>query len=91
MRKINGLYISNVTVFPVKNKTKRSKLLALARVELNDSVQLTGITVIEGPKKLWVNIPGGLNNTIIPELEEHIKEHVLAEFALTSTSTIKGE
>lgn len=84
----NSLIVSNCQVFPLKEALGKTK--ALARVVLNDQLQLTGLRIIEGSNGLFVSYPNdpgykgedyrSLFYPITKELREHVESVVLAKF-----------
>ena len=45
---VNGMKITDVVVYPIRNKTGKSKLFAFAKVVLNDQFIIHGIRIYEG-------------------------------------------
>jgi len=80
--------ITNLQVYPLKELP--GKTLALARVVINDELQLTGLRVREGASGLFVSYPNdpgykgedfrSLFYPITRELREHIEELVLKRY-----------
>lgn len=79
--------VSNVQVFPIQ---QGGKTKAMARVLLWDSMQLTGIRVVEGANGLFVSYPNdpaykgddyrSLYYPLTKELREKIEEAVLSRY-----------
>jgi stage V sporulation protein G len=82
------LTVTAVQVLPLREPLGKTK--ALARVMLNDSLQLTGLRVIDGVGGLFVSYPvdpsfkgdeyRSLYYPVTRELREHIESVVLAEY-----------
>lgn len=54
---VNGIEITDVSIFPSKSKNENSKVVAYARVILNECFVVTGIKVIDGSKGLFIAFP----------------------------------
>jgi len=52
---VNGLTITNVSVYPVSNS--QGRLRAVVRLVLNDSIQLTNLRIYAGSNGLFVSYP----------------------------------
>lgn len=88
---MNNLEVTNVSVYPVKNS--EGKLRGIARVQLNDCLQLTNLRIYEGSNGLFVSYPieftkkgEEFRQIFYPtkkELREHIEVEVLAKYELT--------
>lgn len=82
------LVATQVQVFPMREPT--GKTLALARVILNDQLQLTGLRVVNGSVGLFVAYPNdpsykgedfrSLFYPITRDLREHIEQAVIAKY-----------
>jgi DNA-binding cell septation regulator SpoVG len=90
---INGLEITDVIVFPVKNKVENSSLNAFARVIINDQFTINGIRVFEGKNGPFVRMPQEYNKEAgkgydicfptTAELRTYIFDQVLSQYAIT--------
>ena len=92
---INGMKITDVVIYPVKNKSDKSKLTAFGKVVLNDSFIIHGLRVYEGVNGAFMTFPQDYNNKnsegkpydichpTTAELRNYISEQVMAEYALT--------
>lgn len=80
----NKLEITDVVVYPLKNQMKGSKLLALAKVVLNDSLIIHGIRVMQGPVNTFIVYPAGVPENIFhptrAKLRSYIRDQVFAEY-----------
>jgi stage V sporulation protein G len=82
-----GMKVTSVQVYPMK---EMGKTKALARIVLNDSLQLTGLRVVEGASGLFVSYPQDLTYKgedyrsvfypVTKDLREYIEEQVLIAF-----------
>jgi DNA-binding cell septation regulator SpoVG len=91
---MNNLKITKVSVFPVD--PSQGKFKALARIVLNDALQLIDLRVYEGYHGLFVAYPIELSQKgeefrqvyypLKRELREYIEEVVLAEYHATTGS-----
>ena len=57
MMSINGIEVTDVIIYPVKNKSWDGGLMAFARLILNDQFIITGIRVVEGKNGLFIAFP----------------------------------
>lgn len=100
---INGMKITDVVVYPIHKKSgERSKLVAFAKVVLNDQFIIHGIRIYQGVNGPFMTFPQdyskknatGKGYTIChpttAELRNHINEQVMAEFALTVDVEVLG-
>ena len=88
------IQVTHVQVFPLKEPMGKTK--GLARVVLNDQLQLTGLRVVDGSNGLFVGYPNdpsykgedyrSLFYPLSRELREHIEELVLKAFAEATKS-----
>lgn len=60
---VNNIEISEVNIFPSKSPNKNSKVVAFARVILNECFVITGIKVINGSKGLFIAFPQDYNKS----------------------------
>ena len=92
---INGMKITDVVVYQVKNRSENSKLWAFAKVVLNDQFIIHGIRIYEGVNGAFMTFPqdyskqeGNTYSICHPttaDLRNYINEQVMAEYALTVT------
>ncbi len=54
---INGLEITDIKVFPLKNKKEGSNLEAFAKIVLNDAFVVSGIRIVNGSNGLFLGFP----------------------------------
>ena len=92
---INGLKITDVVVYPIRKKTDKSKLMAFAKVVLNDQFIIHGVRIYEGVNGPFMTFPqdnSGKNSEGKPynichpataKLRNYINEQVMAEYSLT--------
>lgn len=92
---VNGMKITDVVVYPVKNMESKSKLVAFAKVVLNDQFIIHGVRIYEGVNGAFMTFPQDYNNKnqegkpfsichpTTAELRNYISDQVMAEFALT--------
>ena len=83
------LAISNVTVFPIREPTGKTR--AFARVVLADQLQLTGLRVVDGTQGLFVSYPNdpsykgddyrSIYYPVTRELRDAVEAAVLAGYA----------
>lgn len=91
---INGIEITDVIVFPIKNRDGSSQLCAFARIILNDQFIINGIRVFEGKNGPFVRMPQEYNKEagkgydicfpITAELRTYIFDQVLSQYAIVS-------
>lgn len=91
---VNGMKITDVVVYHVKN-TGKSKLKAFAKVVLNDQFIIHGIRIYKGVNGAFMTFPQDYNNQnkdgkpysichpTTAELRDYINSQVMAEYALT--------
>jgi len=82
------LKVTNVQVYLLKEAMGKTR--AIARVMLNEQMQLTGIRVVDGANGLFVSYPNdpgykgedfrSLYYPVTRELREHVEQCVLEEF-----------
>lgn len=82
------LQVTHVQVYPLKEALGKTK--ALARVVLNEQMQLTGLRIVEGSMGLFVSYPNdpsykgedyrSLFYPITKELREHVEIIVLRAY-----------
>jgi len=58
---VNGIQITDVSVYPVKNKAKGSLVEAYARITLNDQLIMSGLRLVRGKKGLFLGFPQEYN------------------------------
>jgi len=90
---INGMEITDVVVYPIKNKIEGSKLSAFAKIVLNDQFIVNGIRIIEGENGPFIAFPQdyksenqkGYNicHPSTAKLQNYIRDQVLAEYSFT--------
>ena len=90
---INGLEITDVIVFPVKNKKENSSLQAFARIVINDQFIVNGLRIFEGKNGPFVRFPQEYNKEagkgydlcfpITAELRSYIMDQVLSGYSIT--------
>ena len=100
---VNNLTVTDINIFTVKNAQPESKLLAYAKVVINDALVITGIRVVNGNKGPFLGFPNTYNKEteesfdiafpITSELREYITLEVLSEFQkkLDLTKAYSGE
>ena len=91
VRQMNKLKITKVSVYPVYSSQDR--LRALARVVINDALQLTNLRIYEGSEGLFVSYPIEFTQKgeefrqifypLTREFREYVEEVVLAEYHAT--------
>lgn len=79
--------ITEVSVYPVKQKMEGSYVLGFAKVTLNDQLIINGIRVVDGKKGLFCGFPQEYNKSekrgydicfpITLDLRKKITEHVI--------------
>ena len=84
------LVVTNVRVFPFKEGVNMGHIKALAKVVLNDQMQLTGLRVVDGENGLFVGYPNdpfykgdeyrSIFFPITKECREHIEKRVLEKY-----------
>jgi uncharacterized protein (TIGR02145 family) len=87
------LAVTSVQVYPVKDK---SKTKAIARVVINDQLQLTGLRIVDGVNGFFVSYPldpcskeenyHSIYYPLTKELREHIEQRILEEYQELSMS-----
>ena len=87
---INGIEISDVIVFPIKNPQPDSNLKAFAKVILNDQFIISGIRIVEGKNGLFLGFPQDYDKEqkkgydiafpITAELRTYFTESVLMQY-----------
>jgi len=94
---INGMKITDVTVYEIKRKDPNSKLFAFAKVVLNDQFIIHGIRIFEGVNGAFMAFPQdhawddtskeghkySICHPTTREIRNYIDEQVMAEYALT--------
>jgi len=77
---LDALKVTNAQVYPVK--AKGSKTLAMARVVLNEQLQLTGLRVVDGVNGYFVSYPidptyqGEDYHSIYYPLQKELREEI---------------
>ncbi|MBF0431950.1 MAG: septation protein SpoVG family protein [Fibrobacteria bacterium] len=99
MAGINGLEITDVIVFPIKNPNG-SSLRSFIRLVLNNSFIISGIKVHFGRKGHFVTFPQEIKKDqgkrydvcfpITTEMREYISKAVLQQYALTVDAPAKA-
>ncbi len=94
---INGMEVTDVIVFPIKNRVKDSKLSAFAKVIINDQLMINGMRIVEGKNGPFVTFPSEWNKeesrrydicrAITPELKSYLCEQVLNQYSLTMSAS----
>jgi len=89
---INGIEITDVVIFPIKNKQEGSNLQSFAKVLFNDTFCITGIRIVEGKNGLFLGFPqqykkeeGKGYDICFPttaDMREYITDQVLAQYEL---------
>jgi stage V sporulation protein G len=89
---INGLEITDVIVFPVKNKVENSSLMAFARIIINDQFIVNGLRIFEGKNGPFVRLPQEYNKEagkgydicfpITAEMRSYISDQVLSQYSI---------
>ncbi|MCK9181365.1 MAG: SpoVG family protein [Fibrobacteraceae bacterium] len=84
------LVVTNVQVYPFKEGASMGKIKALARVVLNDQLQLTGLRVVDGSNGFFVGYPNdpfykgeeyrSIFFPITKECREHIENCILEKY-----------
>ncbi|NLB64478.1 MAG: stage V sporulation protein K [Fibrobacter sp.] len=82
------LEVTHAQVYPLKESTNKTR--AMARVVLNDQLQLTGLRVVDGSNGLFVSYPNdpgykgedyrSIYYPITRDLREHIEEVLLQKY-----------
>jgi stage V sporulation protein G len=90
---INGLEITDVIVFPIKNKVENSSLNAFAKIIINDQFIISGIRVFEGKNGPFVRMPQEYNKEAgkgydicfptTAEFRTYISDQVLNQYSIT--------
>jgi len=90
---VNGIDITDVIIFPVKNKPEDSCLAAFARIVFNDQFIVSGIRVFEGENGPFIKFPQEYNRNvgkgydvcfpITAELRCYIHDQVLSQYSIT--------
>ncbi len=90
---VNGIEVTDVIVFPVKNKQENSALNAFCRIILNDQFIINGIRIFEGKNGPFISFPQEYSKTagrgydicfpITAELRTYISDQVLSQYSLT--------
>jgi stage V sporulation protein G len=88
LAKRNGIDVTAVQVFLLKERM--GKTYAIARVVLNDQMQLTGLRIVDGANGLFVSYPNdpgykgedyrSLFYPVTRELRDHIESLVLSKY-----------
>jgi stage V sporulation protein G len=86
---MKNLKVTSVQVYPLKNITGKTK--AMARVVLEEQLQLTGLRLIDGANGEFVGYPNDpgykgedyrqIYYPLSPELREEIDQAVIAKYA----------
>lgn len=86
-----GIEITEVSVYPVKNKMEGSYVEAFSRVTLNDQLIINGIRVIKGKKGPFLGFPQEYNKQesrgfdicypISLQLRQYMTEKVLEAYS----------
>lgn len=92
---VNNLTVTDINIFPVKTPQPESKLLAYAKVVINDALVISGIRVVNGKdkngkSKVFLGFPNNYNKDtqesydivfpITAEMREYLTIEVLKEF-----------
>jgi stage V sporulation protein G len=90
---INGIEVTDVIIFPVKNKTENSALHAFARVIINDQFIISGIRIFEGKNGPFIRFPQEYNKAAgkgydicfptTAELRTYISDQVLNQYSMS--------
>lgn len=91
--------ISQVRVFPLREASKASKLKGLARICIEDSLQLTGLRIYQGTNGLFVSYPNDPNHKgedykqlyypVQAELRREIEKAVLESYEFETSDELK--
>lgn len=94
---INGIEITDVIIFPIKNKI--STLKAFAQVILNDQFIVLGIRIIQGKNGMFIQFPHEYNKAaskgydicylITAELRSYMTDKVLDQYKLALNQEAK--
>lgn len=90
---VNGIEITDVIVFPIRNRLNGSNTLALAKVIINDQFIINGIKIKEGRQGLYINFPhlevnGKKIETGFPitaELKSYFMDQVLSQYSIAKS------
>jgi DNA-binding cell septation regulator SpoVG len=90
---VNGIEITDVIIFPVKNSDGIGNLKAFARVFFNDNFIINGIRIIKGTNGPFIGFPQETSKIdgkcydicfpITTELRAYIVDQVLNQYTLT--------
>ncbi len=89
----NGIQITDVIVYPVRNKKNNSSLMAFARVNLNDQFIISGIRIFEGENGPFIMFPRDYNKDdkqkgydicypITAQLRAYMTDQILNQYSL---------
>lgn len=94
---IQGIEVTEVSVYPVKNKPDGSYVEAFARITLNDQLIINGIKIVKGKKGPFLGFPQEFNKAegrgydicfpISVQLRQYISEKVLSTYAQVTRMT----
>lgn len=94
---INGLEVTDVIVFPVKNKLENNSVKAFARIILNDQLIINGVKILKGTNGLFITFPQEYSEKaqkgydicfpITAKLRSYISDQVLAQYAICVQQT----
>lgn len=89
---INGIEVTDVVVYPIKNKPEGSKLQAFAKIVINDQFIVNGLRIVEGVKGAFVAFPQEYKKAdeksydiafpITAELRTYMTEIVLSQYEI---------
>jgi DNA-binding cell septation regulator SpoVG len=98
MMSIHSIQITEITIFPVRNRQPGAPLQAFARIVLNDAFVVTGLRLVQGKFGMFVAFPRekGKDITICfpirKDLQEEMSRVILDEYNLNiSGSNCKVE
>ena len=89
---VNNLTVTDINIFPVKNTQPESKLLAYAKVVINDALVISGIRIVNGANGPFLGFPNNYNKEtkesfdiafpISAEMREYFTLEILKEFQI---------
>ncbi len=92
---INGIEVTDVVVYPIKNKKENSKTVAFARIVLNDQFIISGVKIIEGVNGTFIAFPQEYNKKegkgydicfpTTAELRSYFSEQVLSQYEISKS------
>ena len=91
---VNGIEITDVVCFPVKQKHVDIKLRGFVKIVINDQILLSGIRIIEGKNGAFVSYPKDDKNELFfpltAEMRHYFTDEILRQWSISSSWSINN-